>query len=71
MKKIEKVEQYLKTGKILTKDQAYQWWRYMNLGDAILKLRAKYGVEKIKTNMVRTGDTIHAEYKMINVISTK
>lgn len=60
--KIEKVENYLKTGRILTKKHAYEKWFYTNLGDAILKLRAKYGHDNILTKMTKTGDTTHAEY---------
>jgi len=64
MTKIKKVENHLLTGKKLTKRHAVHKWNYYNLGDGILKLRHKYGADRITTKMVKSGDTIHAEYRM-------
>ena len=69
MTKIKLVENHLLRGRKLTKKHAVNFWCYYNLGDAILKLRKKYGYEKIITNMIKHGKTTHAEYKMINVAS--
>ena len=65
MTKIKKVEIHLLKGRTITKRHAVKWWDYYNLGDGILKLRAKYGHDRITTKMVKSGDTIHAEYQMI------
>lgn len=60
--KIKAVENFLLTGRVLTKKHAYEKWFYTNLGDAILRLRAKYGHDNIITKMTKTGNTTHAEY---------
>lgn len=70
MTKIKLVETHLLRGRKVTKKHAVNFFSSYNLGDIILKLRKKYGHDKIKTTMISkvnaSGEKVrHAEYKMV------
>jgi hypothetical protein len=62
MTKRERVLKHLKSGKTLTKAQAWAWWRIINTGDIIHVLR-NLGYD-IKTKMQSSKGSRYAIYSL-------
>ena len=63
MNKKSLVLNHLKSGKTLTKFQAFNKFLITNLGDTILQLRKSYNIQtEMKKN--KTTNTVYAVYKL-------